>query len=220
MDPDPSTGPIRLLPREARVLGCLMEKALLTPETYPLTVNSLALACNQKSNREPLMSLSLGEVGHLVNDLAERGLVRVEYGGRANRIWHRLDTGLSLDRKAQAVLTVLMLRDPQTLNEVRIRTERMADFAGPEEVLSVLSELMGRSPALGLCLPKGPGQREDRYTHTLCGATALEPTQPRLAVAPPAVAEADRIAALEARIEALEQQVATLLERLGEAQEG
>lgn len=217
MDTEQATVPLQLSTREARVLGCLMEKALITPEAYPLTVNSLTLACNQKSNREPLMSLSLGEVGHLVGELAERQLVRVEYGGRANRIWHRLDRVLALNRKQQAVLALLLLREPQTLNEVRVRTERMAEFAGPEEVLGVLRELRDRDPPLALCFPKGQGRREDRYTHTLCGVTVLEPPPARSAPLPAVTAETDRLLALEARVEALEQQVAVLLERLGEA---
>lgn len=198
------------------MLGCLMEKELLTPEVYPLTVNALTLGCNQRNNREPLMNLSQGEVGHLVNGLAERHLVRVEYGGRANRIWHRLSTRLSLNRKQQAVLTVLLLREPQTLNEVRIRTERMADFAGTEEVLGVLAELLARNPPLVLCFPREPGRREDRYTHSLCGACAPEPYPPRTAPPLRAAPGADRLTALESRIETLEQQVADLLQRLGE----
>jgi uncharacterized protein YceH (UPF0502 family) len=202
-------------PKEARVLACLMEKALTTPDGYPLTVNSLTLACNQKNNREPLMNLGLGEVGHLVTELSERQLLRVDYGGRANRISHCMDTAFSLNRKQQAVLAVLMLRDPQTLNEVRIRTERMADFAGAEETLGILENLMGREPPLAVCLPKGAGQREDRYAHTLCGMSPPETPQPRPAPSSRTTADTDRLAALEQRVEALEHRLTALLERIG-----
>ena len=199
-------------PAEARVLACLMEKELVTPDNYPLTVNSLTLACNQKSNREPVMNLSPGEVGHLANELAKRDLVRVEHGERAPRITHRMHRAYARNPAQQAVLAVLMLRRPQTLNEIRIRTERMVKFDGPEAALEVLEDLMRRNPPLAVCLPKGAGQREDRYAHTLCGPVEYEPA--------PGPAEADparrsRMESLEARIEVLETQLADLLERLG-----
>lgn len=214
MDIDQETTPLPCSAREIRVLGSLMEKELITPEVYPLTINSLTLACNQKNNRSPLMELSQGEVGHLVNGLAQRGLVRVEYGGRAHRIWQRLSTRVGLNRKQQAVLTVLLLREPQTLNEVRTRTERMAEFAETEEVLGVLTGLMDRDTPLVLCFPKEPGCREDRYTHSLGGATPLEPPSPRPLPACPDL-ETNRLTSLEARVTTLEQQLADLLRRMG-----
>ena len=206
--------PARFKATEARVLACLMEKELTTPDTYPLTVNSLALACNQKTNRDPVMALTQGEVGHLANELAKQGLVKIEYGGRANRIWHRMDTAFAINRKQQAVLAVLMVREPQTLNEIRLRTERMADFDGPNEILQVLDALMEREPPLAICLPKGPGQREDRFTHTLCGTPIRESSQVRTTPAQTRPATGDRMTALEARVEDLERQVAALVKRL------
>ena len=215
MSEDTSPNLLQLTPVEARVLGSLMEKELTTPDYYPLTMNSLMLACNQKSNREPLMNLTLGKVGHTVTQLAERELVRIDYGERAQRVLHRLNVVLGLNRKRLAVLTVLLLRRPQTLNEIRIRTERMADFQGPEEVLAVLEELMARDPPLVVCLPKGPGQREDRYYHSLCGP--VEPEAPARTIPPLPTEEpaaTGRIDDLEQRVAQLEEHLAALLGRL------
>jgi hypothetical protein len=206
---------------EARVLACLMEKELLTPDNYPLTLNSLTLACNQKSSRDPAMNLTQGEVGHTTNDLADRELVHIEYGDRAQRIAHRMRGGFKLDRRQQAVL---MLRRPQTLNELKSRTQRMADFSSVDELLTVLEQLIERTPPLAICLPKGPGQREDRYAHTLCGEVApksVENAVPR----PPARVESiesvsesrqeERILALEQRVSELETQLRRLLDENG-----
>ncbi len=202
-------------PTEARVLACLMEKELTTPDNYPLTVNSLTLACNQKTNREPVLNLSQGEVGHLVNELAARDLIKVDYGERANRVRHRMDIVFSINRKQQAILCILMLRRPMTLNDIRARTQRMAEFDGVEEVLLVTEALMEREPPLVVCLPKGPGRREDRYAHTLCGEVELEVMTKE---APPAPAREsdceDRVEELERRVELLEAQVGTLVEEL------
>jgi uncharacterized protein len=206
---------LQLTPIEARILGALMEKELTTPDYYPLTMNSLMLACNQKSNREPVMNLTLASVGHTVNQLAERELVRIDYGERAHRVLHRVNVALALNRKRLAVVTVLLLRKPQTLNEIRTRTERMAEFEGTEEVLAVLEELMRREPPLVACLPKGPGQREDRYYHTLCGPVEWEPPARAVPALPdletPAVGRIDE---LEQRVRQLEEQVAALLARM------
>ena len=133
-----------LSPTEARIVAVLMEKELTTPNNYPLTLNSLMLACNQKSNREPVMELTEGQVGNQVNKLADRGLLFVEYGERALRISHKARSNYKLDRKQQAVMAVLMLRAPQTSNEILIRTARMADFSGVDEIQQILEELIER----------------------------------------------------------------------------
>jgi uncharacterized protein YceH (UPF0502 family) len=190
-----------------------MEKELATPDNYPLTINSLTLACNQKSNREPVMHLTQGEVGHTVNELADRDLVRVEYGERAHRVFQRMRSSFSLDRKQQAVLTVLMLRRPQTLNDIRVRTDRMGDFDGAEEILLILDDLMQRDPPLVLCLPHGAGRREDRYAHTLCGEVEMEKSERALPPLPDS--EPGRIERLEERVAELESQLGALLERMG-----
>ena len=104
-------------PLEARVIGALMEKHLTTPQNYPLTTNSLVNACNQKSNREPVMKLTEGQIGHTVNGLVERKLAGIDYGERANKITHRVCNELNIDRKQQALITVMLLRKAQTLND-------------------------------------------------------------------------------------------------------
>ena len=206
---------------EARVLACLMEKELSTPDNYPLTLNSLTLACNQKSSRDPAMNLTQGEVGHTANDLADRELVHIEYGDRAQRIAHRMRGAFKIDRKHQAVLAVLMLRRPQTLNELKSRTQRMAEFSGLDELQSVVEQLIERTPPLAICLPKGPGQREDRYAHTLCGEVTPEPVENAVRrgsdenTSRESVSETrqeERINALEQRVAELETQIRRLLD--------
>lgn len=205
--------PLILTPLEARILACLMEKELTTADNYPLTLNSLTLACNQKSSREPVMNLSLAEVNHGVKELDERELLRIEYGDRAQRISQRLRQALKIDRRAQAVLAVLMLRRPQTLNEIRIRTERMVEFEGTEEIEQILAKFMQRQPPLAICIPRGAGQREDRYAHLLCGEPEIEALPIESEAPRRPVVDADRMEQLEARVATLERQVAELLER-------
>lgn len=201
-------------PTEARILACLMEKHLTTPDNYPLTINSLTLACNQKSNREPIMNLSQGQVGHTVNELAERDLVHIDYGERAQRIHHKMPGAFGLTRKQQALLAVLMVRTtPRTLNELRSRSERMAEFEDVQEVLLTLEELMQREPPLVICLPKGQGRREDRYAHLFCGPVDVEvisKNQPPPASAP----SEDRLRGLEERVADLEQRLSALMQEI------
>lgn len=196
---------------EARVIACLMEKQLATPNNYPLTLNSLVTASNQKSNREPVMKLTEGEVGHIINLLAEPGYISIEYGERAYRVFHRMRSKLTLEPKQQAVLTVLMLRKPQTLNDIKARTSRMADFSGTEEIEEILEGFMNRETPLALCFPAGSGRREDRYAHTLCGEVTEE--QIKQTYTKPDKDDPDRLALLEARIADLEERVRDLEER-------
>jgi len=190
---------------EARVIAALMEKHLTTPNNYPLTMNSLTNACNQKSNREPVMNLTEGQTGHTVNDLVERKLAGLEYGDRANKITHRVCTELDIDRKQQSILTVLMLRTPQTLNDLKTRTTRMVEFSDLEDLHNNIDSLMNRDKPLVVRIPKGAGRREDRYTHTLCGEIDIETIETTTAQ-PLATSstDEDRFEALEARIAALE----------------
>ena len=195
-------------PQEARVIASLMEKQLTTPKNYPLTLNSLTLACNQKSSREPIMTLSEGQVGHIVNSLSDQEFIAIEYGERANRFKHKMKQRLNLDRKQQAILTVLMLRGPQTLNEVKVRTSRMDDFSSDDEIVEILEDFMTREKPFARLLSGTSGQREDRYTHTLCGEVEIkqiEQSTPKSATEAP-----DRLQKLEQRISALEERLQAL----------
>lgn len=210
MDPANKAPEALLNPVEARVLASLMEKELTVPDSYPLTLNSLTLACNQKSNREPLMHIAEGEVGHTAKELAERGLVRIEYGERAHRFEHAVNKIWSLNKQQQALLTVMMLRAPQTLNELKIRTRRMVNFSGPDEIADTLESLNEKELPMMLHLPRGVGQREDRYTHLLCGK--LETHISRAATDFPATE--DQTKGLEKKIEELEKRIEVLESRL------
>ncbi|MEZ5480281.1 MAG: YceH family protein [Thiolinea sp.] len=161
---------------EIRILGCLMEKQLTTPNNYPLTLNSLMLACNQKSSREPVMNLKEGEIGHIARALIEFGWVVIQNSGRAQRVEHRVRQKLKLSPQQQAILAVLMLRRPQTLNEIKTRTERMAEFSGADEVQQILDDWLAAETPLVMRLAAGGGRREDRYYHTL-GTEDLETLQ-------------------------------------------
>ncbi|MFP4295420.1 MAG: YceH family protein [Halothiobacillaceae bacterium] len=203
----PSTDQPMLTPVEARVLGCLMEKQRTTPDAYPLTLNALVTACNQKSARNPVLNLTLGEVGHAVNALRDRGLVSSQFSGRTERYEQLLDKRQELTRQMQALLCLLMLRGPLTVGELRSHAGRMAEFENLEEVAYRLERLAQRTPPLVTRLPRAPGKREERYAHLLCGAPAIDPEpEPasRVADAP------GRMAELEARVEHLENQLEQL----------
>lgn len=204
-----------LTPVEARVLGSLVEKEATTPEQYPLTENAVVLACNQKTSRDPITNLSVGDVGHALRRMEERKLVRSQHGSRAQRYEHRMAEAYSLTRQQQAALAVLLLRGPQTANEIMSRTERMAKFGDGDEVRHTLDRLIQRDAPLAVRIPKGPGQREDRYMHLLCGAVDVE------AIAAQRGGEsggggggssalAQRIDELEARVAALEEVIRQL----------
>lgn len=189
---------------EARIIAALMEKHLTTPNNYPLTMNSLKNACNQKSNRDPVMNLTEGQIGHNINELVERKLAGLEYGERANKITHRVCTALDLERKQQAVLTVLLLRKPQTLNDIKTRTTRMFDFSGIEEVHDTINSLIEREIPLVTLIPKSAGRREERYAHTLCGEVNIEDVVSDPVSVQAVPVENDRLNTLEARIAVLE----------------
>jgi uncharacterized protein YceH (UPF0502 family) len=197
---------VPLDPVQARVLGCLVEKAAITPDAYPLTEHALVAACNQKTSREPVMDLEPGLVGHALRQLEDRGLVRVVHGARALRYEHRFDQAFTTTVRQRALLCLLVLRGPQTVGELHARSERLAEFPSPDDVRDTLDRLVARQPALALRLPRGAGQREDRYMHLLCGeAAATEAAANGSAPAPaPREALAARIEALEARVAALE----------------
>ena len=197
---------------EARILGCLIEKEATTPEQYPLTLNAIHLACNQKTNREPIMDLSLGEVGHCMRQLDPRGLVRSQHGARAERYEHRVNTVFSLTKQQQALLCVLMLRGPQTLSELMTRTERLASFSDFDDVKHTLERLSQRENPLVERIPRASGQREDRYAHLLCGP--IDNSQmPAVKTNPSGSSNAmeERILELESRLAEVERQLQGLL---------
>ncbi len=189
---------------QARVIGSLMEKHLTTPNNYPLTINSLSNACNQKSNREPVMNLTEGQVGHTVNELVERKLAGIDYGERSNKISHRVITELAIDRKQQAILTVLLLRKPQTLNDIKTRTARMVDFESNEEIHDSITDMIEREMPLVTLIPKGSGRREDRYAHTLCGEVSVEDIEKDTVIVTAIPVDNDRLDELEARLAVIE----------------
>lgn len=192
---------------EARILGSLVEKEATTPDAYPLTVNAIVLACNQKTAREPLMQLDADEVARALRSLEVRGWVKSQHGGRAERYAHRIEKVLGLTRAQVALLALLMLRGAQTVHELLARGERLAGLASADDVRHALERLASREPALVRLLPRRAGQREDRYAHLLAG----EPVD-----APPMTAAArdDAPHGLAARVDALEARIATLEARL------
>lgn len=158
---------------QVRVLACLMEKHLATPKNYPLTPNSLTLACNQKSNRYPTMMLEEGKVVQAAQQLNELGFVSVDQGDRIVKFSHRAPGMLKVTREQQALLAMLMLREPLTLNELKARTAKMVSFESIDRVRETVEQLISCEPALVLQLPIASGQREERYTHLLAGEPDL-----------------------------------------------
>src|SRR5215207_9139078 len=150
---------------EVRVLGCLIEKQRTTPDIYPLSLNGLRTACNQSTNRDPVVSYDDDTLRDALHRLGRRGWTRLASGARAAKYRHLLDEKPGLPRDEQAVLAVLMLRGPQTLGELRTRTERMQPFADTAELVSVLGRLAERGFAE--LQPRRPGQKEQRYAHLL-----------------------------------------------------
>lgn len=210
---------------EARVLGALMEKQLTTPDQYPLTLNSLLLACNQKTSREPISNYESGQVQRCVSELQDRQLLSVDYGNRAARYDQRLTRVLSVDKATQAILTVLLLRGPQTVAEILTRTQRMTEFGNHQALEEKLQQLCAKTKPHVVHIPRQAGQREDRYTHLLCGApdlTAIAAMQNSASTSNRSsnndehnVQLEQKIQQLESRIELLEKQVATLMDLNG-----
>ncbi len=196
---------------ELRILGCLVEKQATTPETYPLTLNSLLLACNQKTSREPVMNLTEGQVGQALRRLEGEGMVHLQMGGRADRWEQRLDKALELVKPQLALVALLCLRGPQTVGELLTRSARLFAFDDQAEVQHQLERLIARGMAC--LLPRQGGQREDRYMHQLGEAADLEALLAARSQAeslPRAVADDGRLAELEARVAALEERLARL----------
>jgi len=197
-----------LTPIQVRVLGCLIEKKETTPEQYPLTVNSLRNACNQKSSRYPVTAYTEGEIGHTIRELEALDLVREEWGARVSKYGHRAGRVLELHSKGLALVCTLMLRGPQTLGELKNHSQRLFEFDDLDDVQFALKTLFSHEPPLAIPLPKQAGQKEGRYAHLLCGEPDMEE------IAATAVAARPPASGLQARIEALELEVEALKERL------
>lgn len=208
---DSDAGPL-LNSTEIRILGSLIEKQATNPETYPLTLNALVLACNQKTSREPVMSLTQGQIGQSLRALEGRGFTRLVMGSRADRWEHKVDKALELVPAQVVLLGLLFLRGPQTLNELLTRSGRMHDFEDTEQVQHQLERLIARD--LALLLPRQSGQREDRYMHALGDPSDIEAImaarQQSTERNTSSGVSLERFEALEARIAALEARLAEL----------
>jgi hypothetical protein len=198
-------------PVEIRVLGCLIEKQRTTPDAYPLSLNSLRLACNQATNRDPVVEYDEPTIRHALDGLARRGWSRLASGpgSRTAKFRHLFDEALGLDGAETSVLAVLMLRGAQTQGELKSRSERLHRFSSLEEVDEVLARLSERD--LVVRLPRRPGQKEERYAQLLGDDPGEEPA-PRHT---PVSGEYDRLAEVEAALEELRDEVAALRAQMG-----
>ena len=205
---------------EARVLGVLAEKAFLTPDVYPLSLNGVVNACNQLSNREPVMSLGDETVEASLQRLQQNNLAQTYYpaGSRVAKYQHRLNEVFSLDDAKLSLVTLLLLRGPQTCGELRQRTARMYPFASVESVERSLDELAANEPALVLRLPRAPGSKESRWANLLSGAMAVERQEVTSGMhGGGSVVEGagyDRVARLETEVASLRREVTWLTEEL------
>ena len=214
---DPRTQP--LAAAEARVLATLLEKSRTVPDSYPLTLNSLVLGCNQKSSREPVMQLTEGEVQQALDALRQRALV-VEVGGARVARWeHNVERGVGVPTQAAALLGLLMLRGPQTAAELRINAERWHRFADTSSVEAFLAELAERGDDKGgplvLLLPRAPGAREPRWAQLLTGPVDVAAAQSPPVAGKDEDALARRVDALQADVARLQALVQRLCEQLG-----
>jgi uncharacterized protein YceH (UPF0502 family) len=205
---------------EARVLGALIEKEITTPEYYPLSLNALIAACNQKSSRDPVMTLEEPDVRTALRSLEDAELVSVDHGSRVQRYEHRARTVLQLRRDETALLALLLLRGPQTPGELRSRADRMHSFDGLDSVVSGLSRMCAptdqRAEPIAVLLPRQPGSKEQRYAHTLGNPAELAAAATATATELPAGAPlATRVAQLETEVTELKAAVQRLVEQLG-----
>jgi len=213
-------GSILLTAAQARVLGALIEKEVTTPDYYPLSLNALINACNQRSNREPVMNLDEEDVRQALHGLEDKGLAgAARSDGRVAKYEHRLGEAFNFTRAETALLCVLLLRGPQTPGELRGRSERLHGFEELADVLSGLQRLMDREPSLAAILPRQPGTKEARFAHLLCGPVesiaipAAEPVSGHFAAAVASM-DQERIERIEAGLEELRQQMAALNQKI------
>ena len=219
---------MNLTPVQSRVVGCLIEKEMATPDNYPLTMNGLLAACNQTSNRNPVTKLEEPTVSNALENLRAMNVVRIVYSrsNRADKFRHVINEVLAVEPEQLALLSVLMLRGPQTASELRARTERLHQFEDIEEVLETLGQLGGRHQPLVARLERQPGQKENRWAHLLGGDLAevlAAPDDDGHQAEARSASRADRLAALEeevadlrADLERLQAAHRDLVARLGE----
>jgi uncharacterized protein len=210
--------PIKITVAEARVLGCLVEKEATTPDYYPLTMNALINACNQRSNREPVMDLDEEDVRQALHGLEDKqlgGRAR-SADGRVTKYEHWLGEAFNFSRGETALICVLLLRGPQTPGELRGRTERLFEFAEMSDVNAGLQKLMEREPPLVALLPRQPGARESRYAHLLSGPLDAAALAQASFPAPVALRpeQDERVMRLEAAVTELRNEVAQLKRRI------
>ena len=208
---------LRLTETEVRVLGSLIEKDITTPEYYPLSLNALLNACNQKSNRDPVMQLDEDAVRDALEGLQQQRMAGPARGAdsRVTKYEQRLQEVFNFTRAEIAVLCVLLLRGPQTPGELRGRTERLHHFEALDDVQSALQKLMQRDPPLAKVLPRQPGTKESRYAHLFAGDVLEAEAAPvRAAVAERSPEDENRIAQLEEEVAALRREVGEVKDQL------
>lgn len=216
---------MELSPLEARVLGSLAEKQLTTPQQYPLTINALVLSCNQSSNRDPVVAYDQGTVEPALSSLREAGLLRLvhpSHGRSSTRYRQVLDERFGLDPRSLSILTVLLLRGPQTIGELRARTERMADFDSLGDVERELGRMADGDDPLALRLPRRPGQKEERWAETLSAATSEPDASIEATSEPDEVQDcpaSENLQSLRADVDTLQQEVSRLGASVAELRE-
>jgi len=200
---------------QVRILGCLIEKKATTPDQYPLTLNALKNACNQKTNRFPVVNYDAGTVGHELRTLEGNGTVRMQRGSRVERYQHRLDSVLAIRARDIAVLSTLMLRGPQTISEIKARTYAVLGMEDTDAIREVVERLMNRDSPLVFLVPRQPGQKEDRYTHLLAGEPDFSALpQQRKTLGGRANADlCERVEKLETELTEMKSQLDLLLQR-------
>ena len=209
---------MNLSPIETRVLGSLIEKDITTPDYYPLSLNALVNACNQKNNREPVMSLDENAVRDALSSLQEQRLAGPASGAdsRVAKFEHRMQEVFNFDRRETAVVCVMLLRGPQTPGELRGRTDRMYHFEALEDVVATLDRLAHREPPLVAMLPRQPGTKESRYAHLFSGEVPEDVARAPMpaTVSSSEISDNDRISRLEADVARLRSDLAEVQQQL------
>lgn len=201
----------QLLEIELRVLGVLMEKQLTTPDAYPLTLNSIITACNQKSSREPISNYQQGEIARAIQALEDRNFIRKERGSRSDKYNQHFMNQLGLGKKQQAMLCIMMLRGPQTLSELNTRTQRMCEFVDKEDLELCVDRLSERETPYTIRLGQQPGQRGERIGHLFSGTPTVYPSAAANTVSAAPVALTTE---QTETVELLEMEVASLSEKV------